>query len=103
MLLRAIIKEPFELIKDYCDKTGRAGQFKTESWYQFARIIRNCLSHNFRFEFNPYDKSLLPVTWKSRIITLVMDGLPLSLSFFGYVEAWELFIEFYDFADKRLT
>jgi len=103
MLLRALIKESFELLKDYCDEIIQADQFKTESWYQFARMIRNCLSHSFRFEFNSYDKSLLPVTWKSRTITLAMDEQLLSLSFFGYVEAWELFIEFYDFADKRLT
>ena len=103
MLLRAVIKESFELLKDYCDETNQAGQFKSESWYQFARMIRNCLSHSCRFEFNPYDKTLLPVTWKSRTITLAKDGQPLLLAFFGYVEAWELFKEFYDFVDRQLA
>jgi hypothetical protein len=103
MLLRGLIKESFELLKDYCDETTQADQFKAESWYQFARMIRNCLSHSCRFEFNPYDKTLLPVTWKSRTITLAKDGQPLLLAFFGYVEAWELFKEFYDFVDRQLA
>jgi len=103
MLLRVLIKELFELLKDYCDETNQAGRFKSERWFQFARMIRNCLSHSFRFEFNSYDKSLLPVSWKSRTITLAMDGQPLSLSFFGYVEAWELFGEFDSFVDKQLA
>ncbi|HEC35169.1 MAG TPA: hypothetical protein ENI39_01385 [Anaerolineae bacterium] len=103
MLLRALIKESFELIKDYCEDTGQSALFKSEPWYQFARMIRNCLSHNFRFEFKNYDKSLLPVTWRTRTITLSMDGQPLGLRFFGYVQTWELFQDFQDFAENRLA
>lgn len=100
--LRALIKETFELLKDYCDETNQIGIFKAEPWYQFARIIRNCLSHSFRFEFNSYDKSLLPVLWKHRTIESNMDGQHLKLEFFGYPEAWELFIEFQEFVSRRL-
>jgi hypothetical protein len=32
-----------------------------------------------------------------------MDGAPLALDFFGYVEAWELFRDFNEFAQNRLT
>jgi hypothetical protein len=101
--LRALIKESFELLKDYCDESSQDTVLKAEPWFQFARIIRNCLSHNFRFEFNRYDKSLLPVTWNSRTIDLNMDGQHLKLEFFGYVEAWELFTEFQSFVSRRLT
>jgi len=94
MLLRALIKESFELIKDYCDNTGQSAVLKSQPWYQFARLIRNCISHNFNFGFTAYDRGLLPVTWKVRTITAAQDGQPLPLSFFGYVEAWELFKEF---------
>lgn len=101
MLLRAIIKESFELIKDYSDETNQSALFKGQPWFQFARIIRNCISHNFQFEFTPYDKGLLPVAWKGKTITLALDGQPLPLSLFGYVEAWELFSEFKAFAGVR--
>lgn len=101
--IRALIKESFELIKNYCDETKQDSKFKAEPWYQFARMIRNCLSHNFKFEFRNYDKSLLPVNWESRTIDASMDGNHLELIFFGYVETWELFAEYQAFVDTKLT
>jgi hypothetical protein len=101
--IRTLIKESFELIKDYCDGTGQAALFKAEPWYQFARMIRNCLSHNFKFEFNNYDRGLLPVSWRARTITAAMDGQHLKLDFFGYVETWELFREYQTFVQDRLA
>jgi len=100
--MRALIKESFELIKDYCDVTNQSSSFRAETWHQFARMIRNCLSHNFRFEFNNHDKKLLPVLWKNRTIDSSMDGQQLQLNFFGYVETWELFSEYQDFVENRL-
>ena len=101
--IRALIKESFELLKDYCDSSGQEPLLKAEPWYQFARMIRNCLSHNFRFEFNNYDKGLLPVSWAGRTITAAMDVQHLTLDFFGYVETWELFQEYQGFAADRLA
>lgn len=100
--IRALIKESFELIKNYCNETNQDSKFKTEPWYQFARIIRNCLSHNFKFEFRRYDKTLLPITWKSRSIDASMDGKYLELKFFGYIETWELFMEYQKFVENEL-
>ena len=102
MLLRALIKESFELIKNYSNETNQSALLKGQPWFQFARMIRNCISHNFQFEFTPYDKGLLPVAWKGKIITLAQDRKPLVLSFFGYTEAWELFSEFNAFAKSKL-
>lgn len=101
--IRVLIKESFELIKDYCADTNQNSTFKAEPWYQFARIIRNCLSHNFRFEFRSNDNKLLPVSWKNKTIDSSMDGQYLMLEFFGYVETWELFEEFLDYAENRLS
>jgi hypothetical protein len=103
MLLRALVKESFELIKGYCNVSKQTSSFTSQPWYQFARMIRNCLSHNFRFEFKKYDKGLLPVSWKGKTITAAMDRSYLELSFLGYVEAWELFSEMNSFAETTLT
>jgi len=103
MLLRALIKEAFELLKTYTADTAQNTSLKGEAWYQFARLIRNCLSHSFTFTFNPYDRKMLPVCWRERSIEIQMDGAPLALDFFGYVEAWELFRDFNEFAQNRLT
>ena len=103
MGLRILIKESFELIKDYSENTNQKQIFQKQTWYQFARIIRNCLSHNFKFQFNPYDKTLLPITWKNKTIDISFDNTHLQLSFFGYVEAWELFDEMNLFVKNTLN
>lgn len=101
--IRALIKESFELLKNYCQENNQENAFKSEQWYHFARMIRNCLSHNFKFEFNNYEKRILPVSWKSKTIDISMDGAYLKLEFFGYVETLELFIEFENFAKNQLS
>jgi len=100
--IRTLIKESFELVKNYCCETDQNPKFNAQPWYHFARMIRNCLSHNFRFEFRKYDKTLLPVTWSSRTIDASMDGKHLALKFFGYVETWELFMEYQRFVRNEL-
>jgi hypothetical protein len=100
--IRSLIKESFVLIKDNSDSTSQTALFKAEPWYQFARLIRNCLSHNFKFKFNDHDNKLLSVSWMARTITSAMDGQHLKLDFFGYVESWELFREYQDFVQDRL-
>ena len=100
---RILLKEPFELIKDYCNFTNQIDIFNKQNWYQFARIIRNCLSHNFKFKFNDNDKSILPITWKNRTIDVSLDNSHLQLSFLGgYVGAIELFGEMTSFVRNTL-
>ena len=101
--MRALVKEIFEVIKEYCVATGQAEQFKSLPFYEFSRIIRNCLSHNFKFTFYKNDKKLLPVKWRSKEINLGMEGAELELGFFGLPEAWELFLDFQNFVEERLT
>jgi hypothetical protein len=105
MGLRILIKETFELIKDYSIETQQEQLLKSQNWYQFARCIRNCLSHNFKFQFhNETGKILykLPIYWKNKIIDISLDNTPLQLSFFGYIEAWELFDEMNLFVKNTL-
>lgn len=102
MGLRILIKESFKLIKDYSDNTNQKQIFQKQTWFEFARIIRNCLSHNFKFQFNKHDKSLLPINWRSKTIDINMEDTYLELSFFGYVEAWELFDEMNLFVKNTL-
>ncbi len=102
MLMRTLIKESFEHIKDYCEGTEQYAGFKGEEWYEFGRMIRNFLSHNCRFEFNKYDLERLPISWKGREITAELNGQSPDLNFFGYTETWELFCEFEDFVNNRL-
>lgn len=89
MLLRTLLKESFEATKDYCKSSKQLSLFEKQDWYHFARIIRNCLSHNFLVEYSNRDKISLPI-WKGKSFTLEMDGKPLNISFLGIDGALEL-------------
>lgn len=102
MLLRALLKESFELVRDYAQDSNQEALFRAQPWYQFARMIRNCLSHDFHFRFTPQDLKQLPVTWSGRTIDAQLRDKPLPISFLGYDGAWELFHELEQFAGTAL-
>lgn len=104
MWFRALIKESFELILNYSKHTNQyEGKFKKEGWYDFSRIIRNSLSHNYKFEFSKSDKNKLPVVWNNIVINNSMDKSYLDLSLFWYKEWWELFNEMNKFVVDKLN
>ena len=102
MLLRALVKETFELIKNYCRISSQRDVFETQPFYSSARLIGNGLSHDLKLVITKKDRELLPVHWKKKTITEAMNGNQLELSFFGYEEAWELFQEIQAFARTSL-
>jgi hypothetical protein len=102
MLMRTTIIESFEHIKEYCQNTNQYPLLKKQQWYEFARIIRNFLSHNCRFIINKYDRERLPIKWNDIEITEQMHGRGLDAGVFGNVETWELFQQFVTFVEKEL-
>jgi hypothetical protein len=103
MLLEVLLKESFEVIKDHCQNSNQLELFKRQDWYDFARVVRNCLSHNFLVEYrNKQDKRKLPISWRGRSFTQDMDGKPLQISFFGIDGALELFIDMRTFVENSL-
>lgn len=101
--LRSFIKESFEFIKDYTDMTSQMPLMSSQDWYQFARMIRNCLSYNFIFQFRAYDISLFPITWNNKTIDSSLDNTSLDLSFFGIEEAFALFNDMEYFVKNELS
>jgi hypothetical protein len=104
--LHALIRAPFELLSDYCedyDKAVPGGnlvmEFQASAWYQFARLIRHAVSHNFRFEFSERDKRRLPITWRGITLTDALDGKPLTYEAFWHKPGYELFLEMRVFAE----
>ena len=55
------------------------------------------------FQFNNYDRRILPVNWKSKTIDISFDNTFLDLSFWGYVETWELYNEMFNFVSNSLN
>ena len=103
MLIRGLLKESFEIVRAYTKATQQSQKFKAQSWFQFFRLIRNCVSHNFRFEFSESDKDLLPVLWRGRKIDNSLDHQPLEIAFLGYDGVWDLFSELMVFVNEDLT
>jgi hypothetical protein len=100
---RASLKELFETMKHYCDQSSQSNLLTSQTWYQFWRIIRNCFSHNFKFRFNNYDKTVLPVTWAGITIAESMEGQSLNIGQFSIPKLWALIGEAEDFIDKQLA
>ena len=75
---RSAIKELFPLTKLYCRNTGQLQALKSQPWFQFWRILRNCWSHDMTFNFNPDEKAVLPITWSGVTLDISMNGQQLT-------------------------
>lgn len=105
--LHSLIRLPFELLKDYCEDFDRGtkaaflmGKLKNMPWYQYTKLVRNAISHNFHFAFNPRDKSRLPVTWNGITIDISCDGKAITYETLWHRSGYQLFLEMREFADS---
>lgn len=100
---RAAFKELFEVTKNYCEQTTQRQKLQRQSWFQFWRIIRNCLSHDFKFHFNDYDLTKLPVRWKTVTIDQTFEGKSLTHGDISREELLTFLNDVSDFIDNNLT
>ena len=98
MLLRNFTLDNYEALLRYCRGTNQLSKLKTQSWFEFVRILRNSLTHTQTFKFNKYDLSRLPVTWRNKKIEAGMDGQELSFDFYDWWDGCELWEEMFAFA-----
>lgn len=103
--LHSLIRVPFELISDYCEDFEKQvpaaallSKLKGADWYWFTRMIRNAISHNFRYDFSR-DKGKLPVTWNGITLTEDLHGKPITYETFWHGSGYELFLEMRAFAE----
>jgi|GEM_PF-946510 len=87
---RAAVKELLPITKYYCNSTGQLAKLKAQPWFQFWRILRNCWSHDMKFNFNPDEKSKLPVVWSGVTIDISMNGRELKHGDCSYEKIREL-------------
>ena len=105
--LRALVRVPFELLKDYCedfDKTAAQpflmDKLKKTPWFEYTRLVRNAVSHNFRFAFDKNDRAKLPVAWNGITIDGSHDKKEITYETLWHRPGYELFLEMKDFADS---
>ncbi|WLT32327.1 hypothetical protein [Geothrix sp. PMB-07] len=98
---RNLIKEAFEITKAYAEVNSLTGQIKQQPWFQFARMIRNSLSHDLHLRFRNSDLPLLPVSWQGKTITASMNEHPLPSDLLDPYATWALFEHIYSFVDSH--
>lgn len=104
-LLRTLMREAHELILLYCDETQQFHIYKTEPWFQFARVLRNVMSHKEGGTLREWPKDLLAkgitsVTWRGRTFDTAMLGQRLV---FYPPEGLELLKDQIDFVPSKLS
>ena len=104
-LLRALVRESHELILLYCEQTDQFRIYEAEPWFQFARILRNIVSHKEGGILREWPKSLLAngiisVAWRDRTFDTTMVGTALI---FYPPEGLELLKDQIDFVASKLS
>ena len=105
--LHSLIRVPFELLNDYCEdfdkgatKPDLRGKLRMMPWFHYTRLVRNAVSHNFRFAFNPGDRAMLPITWNEITIDINCDGKDITFETVWHRPGYELFLEMKEFAES---
>lgn len=89
----------------YCEETKQFPVYKAEPWFQFARILRNVVSHKQGGILREWPKDLLraritSVTWRARTFDTNMVGTAL---YFYLPDGMELLRDQIDFVVSKLS
>ncbi len=104
-LLRTLMRETHELILLYCEETQQSSVYKAEPWFQFARVLRNVISHKEGGTLRVWPRDLLErgvtsVTWRAKTFDTTMLNQPLV---FYPTDGLELVKDQIEFAEARLS
>lgn len=76
-----MLRDMFRLLESYCFETNQQELLRSQTWYWFARIVSNSLSHNYRYEFRSREiKENLPVRYRDVIISLEDENRPVGFN-----------------------
>jgi hypothetical protein len=89
----------------YCEQSQQFAVYKAEPWFQFARILRNVISHKEGGTLREWPQDLLKkgitsVTWRKRTLDTTMIGHRVV---FYPPEALELINDQVEFATAKLS
>lgn len=93
-LTRNLLKEVFRLAQSYCSNSNQLKEMESNHWYQFARLIVNSISHDFKWRFHKKDKQHLPTTYKEVTLRLELDGQDIHMRLQILIELVDEIISF---------
>jgi hypothetical protein len=99
-LLRAMMRDAHELILLYCKETGQFPLYEAQPWYQFARLLRNVMSHAEGGTLRRWPKGVTSVTWREKTFDATMLGQGLV---FYPPDGLELLKDQIDFVSEKLS
>jgi len=99
MALRNFTLDSYEALFNYCKQTNQLSRMQVQPWYEFARMVRNSLTHTQHWRFRRGDLVRLPVSWRGKTIEATMDGQELTADFYDWWDGCELWSEMYAFAE----
>ena len=100
LMKQDLVRTAYEHIAHYCEERGCFDRMKAQSWWMFARIIRNTISHKTGAQLHRWPKDAPDsVTWRGHTISKSDLGADIA---FEADEAWHLFDEMAAFA-RTLT
>lgn len=104
-LKRSLLSEGHEVLLAYCEQTNQFAVYKAEPWFQFARILRNVVSHKDGGILRAWPADLTKagkttVAWRARTLDSSQVGKPVE---FTHNEALQLFADQLQFAQSKLA
>ena len=103
VVIKSCITDSFEAIMDYCKFTKQKDIFKNQTFYYFYNAIRNCFSHNYRFDFYPETLKKLPFLWNGYEINKSMNNTSFDFMIFPPNMFMNLFNEIVIFVEEDLN
>jgi hypothetical protein len=100
-LLRNTLAETLELTREYCKATGQMNKLYTASWYHFARIIRNALTHDSIIRFDKYSQP--PLIFDRWTLERSDEGRHLSETQVASTATVPLLVAIHQFVEKELA
>ncbi len=79
LMKHTLVRTTHEVVLMYCRQTNQFPLYKAEPWFQFARLVRNLLSHEDGAILNEWPKDLTKagvtyVEWRGRKISATEVG-----------------------------
>ena len=103
LAIKNAVTDYYESIIKYCKQTKQFSILKNQQWYNYAKLIRNGLSHDYQWDFSQQKKSIFPVTYKQITITYNLHGTLLKENQMPLSIIWVMLEEIESFVKTNLN
>ena len=103
LAIKDAVSDYYEAILKYCKNSNQESIFRKQQWYNYSRLIRNGLSHDYQWDFSKQDKNVFPVKYKQITINYDLHGTLLTKNQMPLSTIWTLLEEMENFVKTELN